>query len=42
MRLSDPDAFPVGDLYLKPHGVGDAFRPWRAYAAMAIWMKEIK
>jgi AraC family transcriptional regulator, regulatory protein of adaptative response / DNA-3-methyladenine glycosylase II len=42
MRLSDPDAFPVGDLYLKPHGAGDAFRPWRAYAAMAIWMKETK
>lgn len=40
MRLGDPDAFPVGDLYLKPFGDGAQFRPWRAYAAMSIWMQE--
>jgi AraC family transcriptional regulator of adaptative response / DNA-3-methyladenine glycosylase II len=38
LRLGDPDAFPVGDLYLRPYGDGACFRPWRAYAAMAIWM----
>jgi len=38
MRLGEPDAFPAADLYLR--GVAaqaDAWRPWRAYAAMYIW-----
>lgn len=38
MRLGEPDAFPGGDLYLRPHaGRADAWRPWRAYAAMMLW-----
>jgi AraC family transcriptional regulator of adaptative response / DNA-3-methyladenine glycosylase II len=38
MRLGEPDAFPAGDLYLR--GVAkesEAWRPWRAYAAMYLW-----
>ncbi|MGH8865848.1 MAG: DNA-3-methyladenine glycosylase 2, partial [Burkholderiales bacterium] len=45
--LRDPDAFPQGDLGLmkalkltKPNellGVAEAWRPWRAYAALHLW-----
>jgi AraC family transcriptional regulator, regulatory protein of adaptative response / DNA-3-methyladenine glycosylase II len=38
LRCGDPDAYPGGDLVLKRHGNADAWKPWRAYAAMAIWM----
>jgi AraC family transcriptional regulator of adaptative response / DNA-3-methyladenine glycosylase II len=38
MRIGEPDAFPSGDLYLKKFGKeAEAWRPWRAYAAMYIW-----
>lgn len=38
MRLGEPDAFPAGDLYLRGvAGESEAWRPWRAYAAMYIW-----
>lgn len=38
MRIGEPDAFPSGDLYLKKFAKSsDAWRPWRAYAAMYIW-----
>lgn len=38
MRIGEPDAFPSGDLYLKKFGKeSNAWRPWRAYAAMYIW-----
>jgi AraC family transcriptional regulator of adaptative response / DNA-3-methyladenine glycosylase II len=38
MRLGEPDAFPSGDLYLRGFAQGaDAWRPWRAYAAMYLW-----
>ena len=38
MRLGEPDAFPGGDLYLRDAARGaDAWRPWRAYAAMYWW-----
>ncbi len=38
MRIGEPDAFPSGDLYLKKFGKeSEAWRPWRAYAAMYIW-----
>ncbi len=38
MRLGEPDAFPGGDLYLRDHAhESDAWRPWRAYAAMYLW-----
>ncbi len=38
MRLGEPDAFPASDLYLREHALfADAWRPWRAYAAMYIW-----
>jgi AraC family transcriptional regulator of adaptative response / DNA-3-methyladenine glycosylase II len=46
--LSDPDAFPVGDLGLRrAAGLPDRelaaraeqWRPWRAYAAMHLWME---
>jgi AraC family transcriptional regulator of adaptative response / DNA-3-methyladenine glycosylase II len=45
--LGDPDAFPVGDLALaRAAGLegralssrSDAWRPWRAYAALHLWM----
>ena len=38
MRIGEPDAFPAGDLYLKSFAKeSEAWRPWRAYAAMYIW-----
>lgn len=38
MRIGEPDAFPAGDLYLKSFAKrAEAWRPWRAYAAMYIW-----
>ena len=47
--LGDPDAFPAGDLgLLRGASVrserelaqrADAWRPWRAYAAMYLWQK---
>lgn len=38
MRLGEPDAFPGGDLYLRPVAhQAEAWRPWRAYAAMYFW-----
>lgn len=39
----EPDAFPEGDLVLArrlrflPDDITDTWRPWRAYAAMALW-----
>jgi AraC family transcriptional regulator, regulatory protein of adaptative response / DNA-3-methyladenine glycosylase II len=44
MRSGDPDAFPAGDLGLRRalgnrvSAAAEAWRPWRAYAAMHIWM----
>jgi AraC family transcriptional regulator of adaptative response / DNA-3-methyladenine glycosylase II len=41
MRLGEPDAFPSGDLYLREFAhEAEAWRPWRAYAAMHIWKLE--
>lgn len=38
LRLGEPDAFPSTDLYLRPFAAkAEAWRPWRAYAAMHIW-----
>ena len=38
MRLGEPDAFPGGDLYLRPVAhEAESWRPWRAYAAMYFW-----
>jgi AraC family transcriptional regulator of adaptative response / DNA-3-methyladenine glycosylase II len=38
MRIGEPDAFPAGDLYLRSFAKeSNAWRPWRAYAAMYIW-----
>ncbi len=38
MRIGEPDAFPSGDLYLRSFAKeSEAWRPWRAYAAMYIW-----
>jgi AraC family transcriptional regulator of adaptative response / DNA-3-methyladenine glycosylase II len=38
MRLGEPDAFPSSDLYLRHIGSeSEAWRPWRAYAAMHLW-----
>ncbi len=38
MRIGEPDAFPAGDLYLRSFAKeSEAWRPWRAYAAMYIW-----
>jgi AraC family transcriptional regulator, regulatory protein of adaptative response / DNA-3-methyladenine glycosylase II len=38
MRIGEPDAFPTGDLYLRNFAKeSEAWRPWRAYAAMYIW-----
>ena len=46
MRSGDPDAFPIGDVALRrASGLNDrelanraeAWRPWRAYAAMLLW-----
>jgi AraC family transcriptional regulator of adaptative response / DNA-3-methyladenine glycosylase II len=51
MRLGEPDAFPVGDLGIR-RALGrqltpaellaraDAFRPWRAYAALHLWTSD--
>lgn len=40
MRLGEPDAFPGSDLYLRDVARdADAWRPWRAYAAMYWWKK---
>jgi AraC family transcriptional regulator of adaptative response / DNA-3-methyladenine glycosylase II len=40
MRLGEPDAFPSGDLYLRDVAANaDAWRPWRAYAAMYLWRR---
>jgi AraC family transcriptional regulator, regulatory protein of adaptative response / DNA-3-methyladenine glycosylase II len=40
MRLGEPDAFPAGDLYLRDVAANaDAWRPWRAYAAMYLWRR---
>ncbi|HML16504.1 MAG TPA: AlkA N-terminal domain-containing protein [Bryobacteraceae bacterium] len=40
MRLGEPDAFPAGDLYLRRAAHrADAWRPWRAYAAMYLWKR---
>jgi 3-methyladenine DNA glycosylase/8-oxoguanine DNA glycosylase len=38
--LRDPDAWPGGDLWLRRAAAGadpEAWRPWRAYAAMLLW-----
>jgi AraC family transcriptional regulator of adaptative response / DNA-3-methyladenine glycosylase II len=38
MRLGEPDAFPAGDLHLRGFArEAEAWRPWRAYAAMYLW-----
>ena len=38
MRRGDPDAFPEGDLILRRAGGNpEAWRPWRAYAAILLW-----
>jgi AraC family transcriptional regulator of adaptative response / DNA-3-methyladenine glycosylase II len=38
MRLGEPDAFPGTDRYLAAFAEkAEAWRPWRAYAAMYIW-----
>jgi AraC family transcriptional regulator, regulatory protein of adaptative response / DNA-3-methyladenine glycosylase II len=42
LRCGEPDAFPSGDLALKHYQDTDAWRPWRSYAAMSIWMKEVQ
>jgi AraC family transcriptional regulator of adaptative response / DNA-3-methyladenine glycosylase II len=49
MRLGDADAFPAGDLVLRRHAGGltekellrraEAWRPFRAYAAMLLWTR---
>jgi AraC family transcriptional regulator of adaptative response / DNA-3-methyladenine glycosylase II len=41
LRCGEPDAFPTGDLVLKKYGSSDAWRPWRSYAAMALWTNEV-
>jgi AraC family transcriptional regulator, regulatory protein of adaptative response / DNA-3-methyladenine glycosylase II len=42
--LRDPDAFPAGDLGLRRAGAtaarAERWRPWRAYAAMHLWLTE--
>lgn len=38
LRIGEPDAFPGGDLYLRGfRKESEAWRPWRAYAAMYLW-----
>ena len=47
LRLGEPDAFPAGDLHLRRMldasndrtaiARAEAWRPWRAYAAMHLW-----
>lgn len=49
MRLGNPDAFPAGDLILRRHAGNvserellrrsEAWRPFRAYAAMLLWQQ---
>jgi AraC family transcriptional regulator of adaptative response / DNA-3-methyladenine glycosylase II len=42
--LSDPDAFPASDLVLRRRIAGvdpERWRPWRAYAAMHLWMDHL-
>jgi AraC family transcriptional regulator, regulatory protein of adaptative response / DNA-3-methyladenine glycosylase II len=42
--LGDPDAFPASDLVLRRRIAGldpDRWRPWRAYAAMHLWMDHL-
>jgi AraC family transcriptional regulator of adaptative response / DNA-3-methyladenine glycosylase II len=42
MRLGEPDAFPSGDLYLREFAhESEAWRPWRAYAAMYLWRQHV-
>ncbi len=42
MRTGEPDAFPGSDLYLRDFARGaDAWRPWRAYAAMYLWKEHV-
>ena len=50
MRLGEPDAFPAGDLWLRrafdtdERGLlarAEAWRPFRAYAAMHLWQNEV-
>src|SRR5258706_605864 len=42
MRLGEPDAFPSGDLYLREFAQeAEAWRPWRAYAAMYLWRQHV-
>jgi AraC family transcriptional regulator of adaptative response / DNA-3-methyladenine glycosylase II len=42
MRLGEPDAFPAGDLYLREFAhEAEAWRPWRAYAAMYLWRQHV-
>ena len=47
LRLGEPDAFPAGDLHLRrvleasggaSNERTDRWRPWRAYAAMHLWL----
>jgi AraC family transcriptional regulator of adaptative response / DNA-3-methyladenine glycosylase II len=43
--LGDPDAFPASDLVLRRRIAGldpDRWRPWRAYAAMHLWMDHLR
>jgi AraC family transcriptional regulator of adaptative response / DNA-3-methyladenine glycosylase II len=49
MRTGDPDGWPCGDLGLKRalraqriDDLAEAWRPFRAYAAMHLWMVEVK
>jgi AraC family transcriptional regulator, regulatory protein of adaptative response / DNA-3-methyladenine glycosylase II len=47
LRIGEPDAFPAGDLHLRrvlgardvraAEALAEAWRPWRAYAAMHLW-----
>jgi AraC family transcriptional regulator of adaptative response / DNA-3-methyladenine glycosylase II len=42
--LGDPDAFPASDLVLRRKAAGmdpERWRPWRAYAAMHLWMDHL-
>jgi AraC family transcriptional regulator of adaptative response / DNA-3-methyladenine glycosylase II len=42
--LGDPDAFPASDLILRRKIAGlnpDRWRPWRAYAAMHLWLDHL-
>jgi AraC family transcriptional regulator of adaptative response / DNA-3-methyladenine glycosylase II len=42
--LGDPDAFPASDLVLRRKAAGmtpERWRPWRAYAAMHLWLDHL-